>query len=271
MQQMQQAYQAAQRIVRVQMTDEERGLLGAMRQSDIVVVRGGMDHAENVLSTLDVRHRAIEPGSLGAMALNPRQLLMVNCPGRLTKRGMQRVEAFVRDGGTLFTTDWALQNLLEPLFPGMVSRTRRTTADEVVRLDAPHARRMFRHGILSRDSDPVWWLETASYPIRVLSRRVKVLLRSDELKASYRNGAVLVRFPHGAGEVYHMISHFYLQRVEARTGRHRGDWRAYARALGAAVPSEASRLSLGAVEAAHTSLSVLMYVTTEKLRRMRRG
>ena len=46
---------------------------------------------------------------------------------------------------------------------------------------------------------------------------MKVLVRSDELKRRYKHDAVIVSFEWGKGVVYHMISHFYLQRSETRT------------------------------------------------------
>lgn len=64
----------------------------------------------------------------------------------------------------------------------------------------------------------MWWLESSSYPIEILDKKkVKVLVRSDELKRRYKHDAVIVSFEWGKGIVYHMISHFYLQRSETRT------------------------------------------------------
>ncbi len=64
----------------------------------------------------------------------------------------------------------------------------------------------------------MWWLENASYPIEVLDKnKVKVLVRSEELKRRYKHDAVIISFEWGKGIVYHMISHFYLQRSETRT------------------------------------------------------
>ena len=44
-----------------------------------------------------------------------------------------------------------------------------------------------------------------------------MLVRSDELKRRYKHDAVIIAFEWGKGIVYHMISHFYLQRSETRT------------------------------------------------------
>jgi hypothetical protein len=69
--------------------------------------------------------------------------------------------------------------------------------------------------------------------------------------------AVAVTFPFGQGEVFHMISHYYLQRAETQTRRHRAPAVAYATEKGvawdAATTSCAQGLSLGEVEAAASS------------------
>ena len=53
-----------------------------------------------------------------------------------------------------------------------------------------------------------------------LNSQVKVLVRSDELKRRYKHDPVIISFEWGKGVVYHMISHFYLQRSETRTQKH---------------------------------------------------
>ena len=68
---------------------------------------------------------------------------------------------------------------------------------------------------------PVWWLEGSSYPTRILDPdRVQVLIRSRELESRWGESAVAVLFRHGQGEVFHMVSHYYLQRTETRDARH---------------------------------------------------
>ena len=80
-----------------------------------------------------------------------------------------------------------------------------------------------------KDAKPQWWLECASYPIKVLDKKkVKVLVSSKELGKKYRDDPVIISFEWGKGIVYHMISHFYLQRTETRSQRHMGTVTDYA-------------------------------------------
>lgn len=55
-------------------------------------------------------------------------------------------------------------------------------------------------------------------------KKVKVLVRSDELQRRYKHDPVIISFEWGKGVVYHMISHFYLQRSETRTKKQGELW-----------------------------------------------
>jgi hypothetical protein len=122
--------------------------------------------------------------------------------------------------------------------------------------------------------DPQWWLEGSSYPIRILDpARVQVLLRSGELEAKYGEAPVAVLFRHGEGEVFHMISHYFLQRTELRTARHRMPAASYAAEKGVQMPAEEmaylADVSAGEVESAATSSRLFANVVAAKKRRAR--
>jgi len=227
-----------------------------VQSSDIAVVRGTYDHVEWVLAALGLPFIELEPHQLQEVRLRPEQLLVINCPGHIGPA--DRVRSFVEAGGSLFTTDWALRHVLEPAFPGVVAYNDRPTGDAVVRVEVGEHDNPFLKGVIEPGDDPLWWLEGSSYPIRVLDPgRVRVLIASRELEASWGAAAVAVTFPFGKGEVFHMISHYYLQRTETRTRRHRAPAAAYAAEKGvswdAATASYAQGLSLGEVEAAASS------------------
>ena len=162
----------------------------------------------------------VESAHLGAVELRPEQLLVVNCPGQLGQRDVLRIRDFVTAGGSLFTTDWALRHVLEPAFPDTVAYNEHPTADDVVRVEVRDTENPFLRGVIDPGEDPLWWLEASSYPIRVLDPAVEVLLASTELQTKYGEAPVAVLFHHGQGEVFHMISHYYLQRTELREARH---------------------------------------------------
>ncbi len=111
--------QAAAEVLRSTMANQspaDLALLKAGQGKDIVVVRGSMDHIEQVLAAARIRHTVINPDQVATTDLNANQVLMVNCPGPMPNAGLKRVEKFVRAGGLLYTTDWALLNVVQRPF-----------------------------------------------------------------------------------------------------------------------------------------------------------
>ena len=78
-------------------------------------------------------------------------------------------------------------------------------------------------------ADPRWWLEGSSYPIRILDKeQVRVLITSRELGEKYGEEPVAVLFNFGKGDVFHMISHYFLQWPKFRNARHQRSAASYA-------------------------------------------
>jgi hypothetical protein len=273
------AYQVAGTITKSRMAQEaplDAAALEAVEASDIVVVTGCYDHVEQVLGALEVPYTTVDPRHLDNLPLRPEQLLVVNCPGEVSPVAIVRIRDFVANGGTLFTTDWALRHVVEPAFPGHVAYNGRSTGDDVVRIEVVDATSPYLTGVLDVENDPQWWLEGSSYPITVVDpERVRVLIRSKELGEKYGEQAVAVVFPYGKGEVFHMISHYYLQRTELRNARHQQTAASYAFEKGVSVDSDTAvmmtNLNLGDLESAESSTRLLANIVADKKRRMMEG
>ena len=269
------AYAAASKLTRDRMAAEAplaAEALAAIEASDIVVVPGGYDHVEQVLEALGLPHVMVHPGQLASAGLHPGQLLVINCPGQVSEIDLAAVRRFVDAGGTLFTTDWALRHVIEPAFPGVLAYNHRPTSDAVVRIEVLDPSSPYLAGVMDRRDDPQWWLEASSYPITVLDpARVNVLLRSPELGDQWGEEAVAVTFRHGEGEVFHMISHYYLQRTDLRSGRHRMEASSYWAEKGMAMDAESEQLAdgltLGDIESAHSSARLFANIASDKKRR----
>jgi len=189
--------------------------------SDIIIVSGTYDHIQNVFSQLDMKFALVTPNKFPFIKLNPEQIIFINCPGNIGSNGIRKVKKFVHDGGFVFTTDWALRNIVEPAFPNYIRYNNRSTGDEVVRVEILSDNDPFLQTLIDGNDDPQWWLEGASYPIQIINKQeVDILVKSKEVEEKYGESAIFVTFQYGKGRVYHMISHFYLQRAETRTGRH---------------------------------------------------
>ena len=269
------AYAAAGRMTRDRLITEspdDAAALAAVTRADIVVVPGTYDRVEQVLDALSLPYTRVSPNQLERARLRPEQLVVIDCPGTVGPGAVGRLAGFVADGGSLFTTDWALKHVVEPAFPGVLAFRQPATRADVVRVEVRDHDNPFVAGVMDGRDDPQWWLEGSSYPITVLDHeRVKVLLASNDLAVRYGESAVAVLFPWGSGEVFHMISHYYLQRTELRTARHQQNAMAFAGEKGYAPSPEFAAdfdaLTLGEVESAASSTGMLARIVADKKRR----
>ena len=275
----QRAYSAAAKIARARMAEEaplDAEALARVTAADIIVVRGHYDHVELVLEALEMPFTPVEPAQLPAIRLRPEQLLVVNCPGTVPGASIRQIAAFVEAGGSLFTTDWALRHVIEPAFPGVLVYSNRPTADDVVRIVVRPNDNPFLNGVTDGRDDPQWWLEGSSYPITILDlARVDVLIESSELGAKYGETPVAVLFRHGQGEVFHMISHYYLQRAELRSERQQATGASSASYLASKAPAGPpppgaymlEEVAVGEAEAAYSSARLFANIAASARKR----
>ena len=275
------AYQIAREMIKDRLEDVDEGAgkdLDSLGDNEVIVARGGYDYIERVFSKMGMPCKVVDPSAFDAFAPSPDQIVFLNCPGNVGKEGVRNLADFVEKGGFLFTTDWALKHVIAPAFPGTLRFNGNMTADEVVRVEIDSKDDPFLQSLIGEGDDPQWWLEGSSYPIEVLDEdRVEVLVRSKEVKDKYGESPIFASFDHGEGKVYHMISHFYLQRTETRTERHRRSSSEYV--TGKLRMSEARRdkysmmgadeSSLGEVESAYSSSALMSKVMYEKSVRLK--
>lgn len=273
---MEEAYKAAAKLTRTLIAKQRPEDAKHLVSTQVVLVRGCYDHGEAIFAHCGIPVTVIDPAGVAGVALHPDQILYVNCPGQLPARAIERVRSFVADGGLLVTTDWALKHVVEKAFPGFIAYGGKATADDVVRVVFEPVADTFLEGLLDPEDDPLWWLEGSSYPIAVLDPgRVKVLASSKEMADKYGEPAIVVAFEVGAGKVYHMTSHFYLQRSETRTKRHAVAGTSYARLkgaamseLGAEVSQVLAKTTLGQVQSVYTSVRALANLAVEQGKRV---
>jgi hypothetical protein len=243
-----------------------------IKEADVIVVGGQYDHIENVLSLAETPYMLIGPRDLENAQLRPDQVVFINCPGNLTPIGLRKIKTFVSSGGFLFTTDWALKHVLEEAFPGYVRYNEKRTKDEVVRVEILDTEDPFLKSLLGPKDDPQWWLEGSSYPIQILDKeKVHVLVTSKEIEQKYGEAPVFITFDYGEGKIYHMISHFYLQRSETRTKRQKASGVQYfaEKEMSASLLPKYEELglndaNLGEVESAFTSAAMMRKIMYDK-------
>jgi len=218
------AYRVAQEMIKDKLKDVDEGMAAEFEelgQSEVIVSIGVHDYIEQVFNGIGLKHNLINPQQFEKIDLDPDKIIFINCPGNVSSKGLRNLVTFVEKGGFLFTTDWALRHVIEPGFPGYIKYNNRPTNDEVVRVDILAEEDPFLQSLIGPNDDPQWWLEGSSYPIEILNHKeVDILIKSKEIEKKYGESAVFVTFDYGKGKIYHMISHFYLQRAETRTARH---------------------------------------------------
>jgi hypothetical protein len=224
---MRRANRAAAEILKHRMQEDRPDELKLVREAagaDVVVVSGSYDRVQDVLRAVEVKHVVIPPHLLAKLDLLPMQTLMINCPGHVPADAIAKVRDFVRRGGYLVTTDWALK-LTEAAFPKTIVHNGRTTGNDVVPIHLHDANEPLLAHVKVMKDKPRWWLEGSSYPIHVVDKQlVRVLLSSEEMGQKYGETPIAVAFRVGDGKVLHMTSHFYLQqsKLVAESERQKG-------------------------------------------------
>ena len=274
------AYRVAQEMIKDKLKDVDEDMAAEFEelgQSEVIVSLGVHDYIEQVFNGIGLKHNLINPQQFEKIDLDPDKIIFINCPGNVTSKGLRNLVTFVEKGGFLFTTDWALRHVIEPGFPGYIKYNNRPTSDEVVRVDILAEEDPFLQSLIGPNDDPQWWLEGSSYPIEILNHKeVDILIKSKEIEKKYGESAVFVTFDYGKGKIYHMISHFYLQRAETRTARHAKSGAEYANEkLNMDQYREEKYKNMGIddanlsdVEAAYSSSSMMNKILWDKKRKM---
>jgi len=279
---MEQAYKASSKILEKRMAKErpiDLEILQKVKESSIIIVSGSYDKVEIVLDMIKVPYVLIQPEKVSQIELKPNQILIINCPGNVYDDALPKVKEFVKRGGFLFTTDWVLQNILEKIFPEFVKYNQRPTGDECVAVQVVDKTNKFLEGLFKADEEPIWWLESSSYPIEILDKeKVKVLVTSKEMEQKYGEAPIVITFDYGdGGIVLHMTSHYYLQRAELRTKRHKMSAKEYIQSEMAFTDEEAEEmkneldgLTLGEAESAYSTTQFISNVIVEQQKKVKK-
>lgn len=278
---MEQAYRASSKILKKRMEKErpeDLRILEKVSDSSIVIVAGAYDKIELVLDLIKVPYVLIQPHEVARIELNPNQILIINCPGSgISGEGLEKIGEFVKRGGFLFTTDWALLHILEPLFPDIVKYNQRPTGDDCVAVEVVDRSNKFLEGLFNADEKPIWWLESSSYPIEIVDKqKVKVLVTSKEMKKKYGEPPIVITFDYGdGGTILHMTSHYYLQRAELRTQRHQQSGKSYVMSEMNFSPEDVKEMeedlegvSLGEAESAYSTTQFISNVIVEQQKKV---
>jgi len=234
----------------------------------IVVVSGQYDSIESILSTLGVPYNLVSEFEVnnGDYSFEEADAVFINCcGGHLNDKGLSKVKEYVDKGGKLITTDWAVKNVIEKVFPGTIRFNGRQTSDDVVVVEPQGDLGKRLIGLDYEGAEPKWWLEGSSYIIEIENKAIVApVIMSEELKEKYGSPYVAVVFPYGKGAVMHFVSHLKAQRTEARNKRDLGDAEDFSRLTKTVVYGKVPKnVTVSGLETGYSSLKTVFTIINE--------
>ena len=183
---------------------------------DVVVLKSRGDTIENLLGTLNIKHRLTKSASVKKDGLQPFGVFVSNCTGEVVADDHERICWSVHVGAALFGSCWAIEHTIGEEF-GVTIRKFRGFAGEV--LYQPRAEELpteseYLNGVFPPLVRPLYELWGA-HLIEVLDpERVEVLIDSPETAANFKGGGNLAAwFTAGHGVVMGSSAHFDRQKM----------------------------------------------------------
>ncbi|MFY9342342.1 MAG: HEAT repeat domain-containing protein, partial [Planctomycetota bacterium] len=186
---------------------------------DVLVFTSRGDHIELLLDKLKIAKRTTEKGKVLAAGAHPEAIFVSNCTGELDPTDVEPLAWFVRTGGNLFGSCWALTETIERVQTGVMTKanTRDQVLDDVralpVQPDSPLLTGVFPPSVV-----PIYHLEGA-HLIQVQDQeRCEVLIDSPDCAERWGCGNLAAWFRCGHGVLFSSANHFDLQGLEKAIG-----------------------------------------------------
>lgn len=189
---------------------------------DVIVFASRGDHIEQLLERLKIAHRKTEAGQVPQCSIHPEAIFVSNCTGEIKGDDLLPLSWFVRTGGSLFGSCWALTETIARIQPGVVQKAQvknPATQDQVMddvralpcRDDSPLLTGVFPPAVV-----PIYHLEGA-HLIDVLDpERCEVLIDSPDAAERWGCGNLAAWFFCGHGVLFDSANHFDLQGLETQ-------------------------------------------------------
>lgn len=181
---------------------------------DVVVFTSRGDHIEQLLAELEIAHRTTAAGEVAQCGLHPEAIFVSNCTGEIHGNDLQPLSWFVRTGGSLFGSCWALSETIARVQPGVVqqARTRDQVLDDVRAM--PAADSPLLTGVFPPAVVPIYHLEGAHLIEVIDPEWCEVLIDSPDAAERWGNGNLAAWFFCGHGVLFDSANHFDLQGLE---------------------------------------------------------
>jgi len=179
---------------------------------DVLVLESRGDHIQYVLDQLGIEHRMTSASKVGEDGVDAAGVFVSNCTGEMEVSDLERIAWFVKVGGYLCGSCWALSETIHKVMPGYVRKleTRNEIVD-TVRATACDPESVYLEGVFGEHVEPIYHLEGA-HVIEVLQpERVEMLIDSVECSEKWGGGNLACWFTWGHGTVLDSANHFDLQ------------------------------------------------------------
>lgn len=186
---------------------------------DLVVLESRGDHIQNIMTKLEIDHRLTQAASIVEDEVHSQAVFVANCTGEIESADVEHLSWFLRTGGYLFGSCWALHETIEKIYPGVIRKYEASgevldlvTADSCAQ-DSPYLEGVFAPGVR-----PLYSL-VGAHLIEVLDpERAEVLIDSPECAERWGSGDLAVWFPAGHGVVLDSVNHFEEQGLTQAKG-----------------------------------------------------
>jgi HEAT repeat protein len=186
---------------------------------DVLVLESRGDHIQAVLDQLGIEHRMTAANRVAEDGLDAAGVFVSNCTGEMEAGDIERVAWFVKVGGYLCGSCWALSETINRIEPGIVRKldTRNEIVD-TVRAAPCDPESPYLEGVFGEHVVPLYHLEGA-HVIEVLRpERVEMLIDSVECSEKWGGGNLACWFRLGHGTVLDSANHFDLQGLATASG-----------------------------------------------------
>lgn len=183
--------------------------LGVHGKNEVVNIKGQWDDSSHALHNFGVLCNKMPASKMSPESLAGTKIIVVDCAGDLKTDELKMINLFVRNGGYLLTTDWALEGCLTRAIPGYISWNSGYSPKELVDANVvgPSEYDLLRN-VPPRS---YWNLDMKCQTVHVIKPNdVQILVRSKALRRDDPDqiGILAVAFPYGKGRVLHLVGHF---------------------------------------------------------------
>jgi len=186
--------------------------VGVYEDLDVIVLQSRGDNIEQLLDRLTIRHRLTRGGQVQTAGVHPYAVFVSNCTGEIVGKDVEQLAWFVRVGGYLFCSCWALHHTAELVYPGYVRKfeTSGQVLENVIAEQRPTAS-PYLEGVFEGTTRPIYVLYGA-HLIEVLDQEsVEVLIDSPDCADRWRDANLACWFRAGHGVILDSANHFDLQ------------------------------------------------------------